>query len=318
MPTGKAPCPVCSESVRTDMMPKHIANHKKLVPHLMSETDRKKCCDMRVPYFYEPLGNSYKYIVCLICKTGHTCVNNGSAQRWIAEHRFAKACHSKFDDVRSLYAIDGPIEPMPPVVEMMTRPSHTMMDNVYKTFGFLDADKCLSLDEQLRIVCMKYQQRNAAPPHTPAPPERNESLEQAKREAEVDRQRIQAEREAERLREQGPPLPTRNVLTLLVDDPSDSSSEDDTGTGPDEHSRGIIEELGDTLRYIESEGLSRKDALCDERCEEAYLGATNYINYYEEQHDMVQQVYDIYTEFINGDIPIEKAIQHYNSITKSL
>lgn len=318
MPTGKAPCPVCSESVRTDMMPKHVANHKKLVPHLMSETDRKECCDTRVPYFFERLGNSYKYIVCLICKTGHTCVNNGSAQRWITEHRFAKACHSKFDEVRSLYAIDGPIEPIPPVVEMMTRPSHTMMDNVYKTFGFVEAEKCLPLDEQLRLLCIKYQRRNAAPPQAQAAPERNESLEQAKREAEADRQRVLAEREAERLREQGPPLPNRNVLTLLVDDPSDSSSEDSTENGPDQHSRGIIEELGDTLRYIKSECLSRKDALCDERCETAYLDATNYISYYEEQHDMVQKVYDVYTEFINGDIPIEDAIQQYRSITKSL
>lgn len=310
----------------------HIAKHAKLVQHLMPDIERKNCVDSRLPYFYERLGSSYKYICCLICKTGHTCVNNGSAERWIAEHRYARACHSKFDDVRHLYAIDGPVLPMPPVVEMMTRPSHTMMDTCYKTFGFEAAEKCLPLDEQLRLVCMKYQQRNtvAAPPPPPAPPAPSapsESLQQAMREAEADRLRILAERKAEVERENRaaapiPPLAPKNVLTLLVEPIPNSYSEDDSEEeppkGPDDYSRGIITTLGAALRHVDNEDLSRKEALCDDMCEEAYMRATDYINRYSEQHEAVQQAYDVYTEFINGDITIQQARARYNSITKSI
>jgi hypothetical protein len=207
-----------------------------------------------------------------------------------------------------------------------------MMDTCYKTFGFDAAEKCLPLDEQLRLICMKYQHRNtvaAAPPPvaTPAPSAPSESLQQAMREAEADRLRIVAERKAEVERENRalapmPPLAPRNVLTLLVEPIPDSYSEDDreeeTPKGPDEYSRGIITTLGAALRHVENEDLSRKEALCDDMCEEAYMRATDYINRYTEQHETVQQAYDVYTEFINGDITIQQARGRYNSITKSI
>lgn len=223
MPTNKAPCPVCAESVRTDFLPSHIAKHTDLISHVMPIDSRKGCVENRMPFFYEKTGKTFKFCVCLVCKKGKTFLNNGSVESFITSHKHSKACCDAFDSVKDLYCLDATVVPVVSPIEYMSKPSNNIMELLYRTFGLSDADKALPMDDQLMKVVLSHQKLEAMyqkrqineAKHT-------SSLEEDMRIAEQERLAILESRrkeDAERFTAQHPPENTIEMVPVKSAEP---------------------------------------------------------------------------------------------------
>ena len=186
MPTNKAACPVCNEKIRTDNLPRHVANHTDLVSTVMSEKNRRLCCEKGIPLFYDLIGKSeYKFCVCLVCKKGKTLHNNGDIDVFADSHKHSKECVAKFETVRAHYGFEeGAVAPVVPIsVEFMTRPSLAAMEKVHKVFSFDEKERHLPIDQQLEIMCSRLRATELARDKNRETPEAKAKREAREKEA---------------------------------------------------------------------------------------------------------------------------------------
>jgi hypothetical protein len=201
--------------MRADAIPEHLITHRKNLPALMPETSRRWCCDKQVPLFYQ----KDKWVCCLICKKGKTLHSIGETMNEFIKSHETGSCCKQFASVADIYAIDAPadapVAEMPPAVQFTTMPALSTMATCHKTFGFDKVEKLMPINEQLALMCRKYEaellrQRVAAA----APLPTRHFVEDEDLGAESERQRLAllAADEELRQRENAKPDPPRLIV----------------------------------------------------------------------------------------------------------
>ena len=216
MPTAvKRPCPVCAREMRADAIPEHLITHRKNLPALMTEEARRWCCDKKLPLFYQ----KDKWVCCLICKKGKTLHSIGETIREFTTNHETSSCRQQFASVADIYAIDAPadapVAEMPLSVQFATTPTLSMMATCHTKYGFDKAEKLLPINEQLALMCRKYEEALLRIRIAEAPPLPTRNfVENDNLMAESERQRLAllAAREAEREYLSRPREPPRLVV----------------------------------------------------------------------------------------------------------
>jgi hypothetical protein len=201
--------------MRADAIPEHLITHRKNLPALMTEESRRWCCDKQLPLFYQ----TDKWVCCLICKKGKTLHSIGETIREFTTNHETSGCRKQFASVADIYAIDAPadapVAEMPLSVQFATTPTLSTMATCHKTFGFENFEKLMPINEQLALMCRKYEAevlKVRAAAAAPLPTRNFVETESLMEESERQRLAILAAREAEREYLSRPREPPRLVV----------------------------------------------------------------------------------------------------------